>query len=108
MHIHHLSVTDDYFRHEKSVEDIATMLLDGDRVMVEPLGEVFLIKQEDGNPQIEFVFENSFIVGVIEEQIKRLRDRQEKLGDPAKEDVRVAVETAIDDQRTEGEANENC
>ena len=77
-HIYRLSVTDDLFRYEKDIEAIAEMLINGDRVMIDPIGEVFLYNN-DGTPQVEFVFENNFITGVLEKQIERLRDCQEKL-----------------------------
>ena len=85
MNIRRLYVTDDRFKYDKNIEEIAEILLSGDRVIIEPIGELFLIKQEGGTPQIEFIFENAFIVGVIEAQIKVLRDLQEKLGEPAKD-----------------------
>ena len=62
-----------------SARNIGNLLLAGDRVMIEPIGEVFLIKQHDGPPEVEFVFENKFIETMIDLEIERLERHKQKL-----------------------------
>ena len=62
-----------------SAHSIGNLLLAGDRVMIEPIGEVFLIKQHDGPHEVEFVFENKFIETMIDLEIQRLERHKQTL-----------------------------
>ena len=58
---------------------LAEQLLAGDRIMIEPVGEVFMHRREDGTPEIEFVYENLFIAAVVDMDIERLTEYTDAL-----------------------------
>ena len=58
---------------EVEIETIANQLIAGNRVFIEPIGEIYIINNSDCTPQVEFIFENKFIVGVVEAKIQLLK-----------------------------------
>ena len=62
---------------EVTIETIADQLARGNRVFIEPIGEVYIINNSDCTPQVEFIFDNPFLVGVVEAKIRLLKKYQE-------------------------------
>ena len=62
-----------------SARNIANLLLAGERVIVEPIGEVYLLPRDNAPPQIEFVFNNGMISAVVELEIERLEEYKASL-----------------------------
>ena len=62
-----------------SAKAIASLLLAGERVQLNHVGEIFVIHQDNLPPQIEFSFENSFIATVVESEIERLQEYKDAL-----------------------------
>lgn len=62
-----------------SASKIARMLHEGDRIMVDPIGEVFVINDNNGVPEVEFIFENTFITAMLDIKIHELERYKQSL-----------------------------
>ena len=57
-------------------DTIAMNLVAGERVFIEPVGEVYLIIDGEGVPQVEFVLANNLIEEVFTHQIVKLQNQR--------------------------------
>lgn len=62
---------------------IAEQILKGERVMIEPLGEVFMHRDENGTPQLDFILDNQFIAETVKLQIEQLQEYTDALTEHA-------------------------
>ena len=79
MSINTYQVRKPYEDEQASVRQIANDLTAGERVFIEPVGEVFMHLREDGVPQLDFVLSNQFISGVVELHIEKLTNYNDAL-----------------------------
>ena len=72
INVHHACQED--FQWKKSdIDAIALSLVNGERVFIEPFGEVLLIMDANGMPSVQFTLNNMFIHTVIGHQIAKLQ-----------------------------------
>lgn len=77
--INTFQVAEKYSKDALGPSSIAQLLVAGERVVILPVGEVFMIPNDDGPPDLEFVYENSFIEAVVDLKIKQLEKYKEGL-----------------------------
>ena len=66
-------VARDNYDQQITADEIAMRLVAGERVCIEPVGEVYLHIDKEGLPQVEFVLENPLIEAVFTHQSAKLK-----------------------------------
>lgn len=77
--LHVCESTNNTKNHTVSASTIARVLHAGDRMMVDPIGEVYLINRHDGPPEVEFVFDNKFLEAMVDIKIHELERYKQSL-----------------------------
>ena len=70
---------EDYEWKPVSMDEIAMNLVAGERIYIEPFGEVLLIMDDSGMPSVVFTLKNAFIHEVINHQVVKLKNLQHQL-----------------------------